>query len=157
VPGLPPGILGHDRNGRAFRKMSLQDILAGLWFSVNSVKGKSALRLSHELGVQYKTAWVLLIKRNLCGCWQGNWIIRLPRLTIDDKHRMIRGEALDNIVSHDVAQFIRVPSDREPEWPVAARGRGHRLPQHASSLSYPARHSVNRPEKGSPMLQLAPA
>lgn len=37
----------------AFRKMSFQDILAGLWFSVNSVKGKSALQLSRELGVQY--------------------------------------------------------------------------------------------------------
>ena len=46
----------------AFRKMSFQDILAGLWFSVNSVKGKSALQLSRELGVQYKTAWVLLMK-----------------------------------------------------------------------------------------------
>jgi hypothetical protein len=46
----------------AFCKMSFQDILAGLWFSVNSVKGKSALQLSRELGVQYKTAWVLLMK-----------------------------------------------------------------------------------------------
>ncbi|MGV2121854.1 IS1595 family transposase [Agrobacterium vitis] len=46
----------------AFRKMSFQDILAGLWFSVNSVKGKSALQLSRELGCQYKTAWVLLMK-----------------------------------------------------------------------------------------------
>lgn len=42
--------------------MSFQDILAGLWFSVNSVKGKSALQLSRELGCQYKTAWVLLMK-----------------------------------------------------------------------------------------------
>ena len=30
----------------AFRKMSLRDILTGLWLSVNSVKGKSALQLS---------------------------------------------------------------------------------------------------------------
>jgi hypothetical protein len=30
--------------------------------SVNSVKGKSALQLSRELGCQYKTAWVLLMK-----------------------------------------------------------------------------------------------
>jgi transposase-like protein len=46
----------------AFRKMSFQDILTGLWFSVNSVKGKSALQLSREIGCQYKTAWVMLMK-----------------------------------------------------------------------------------------------
>jgi hypothetical protein len=29
---------------------------------VNSVKGKAALQLSREIGVQYKTAWVLLME-----------------------------------------------------------------------------------------------
>jgi transposase-like protein len=46
----------------AFRKVPFQDILAALWFSVNSVKGKSALQLSRELGCQYKTAWMLPMK-----------------------------------------------------------------------------------------------
>ena len=40
----------------AFRKVSFEFILARLWFSVKSVKGKSALQLSRELGVQYKPA-----------------------------------------------------------------------------------------------------
>jgi hypothetical protein len=46
----------------AFRKMPFRDILTGLWLSVNSVKGKSALQLSRELGCQYKAAWVFLMK-----------------------------------------------------------------------------------------------
>ncbi|MBZ9606109.1 IS1595 family transposase [Phyllobacterium chamaecytisi] len=33
-----------------------------IWLSVNSVKGKAALQLSRELGVQFRTAWVLLMK-----------------------------------------------------------------------------------------------
>ena len=37
-------------------------MLLAIWFAANSVKGKAALQLSRELGVQYKTAWVLLMK-----------------------------------------------------------------------------------------------
>lgn len=37
-------------------------MLIAIWFSVNSVKGKAALQLSREIGVQYKTAWVMLMK-----------------------------------------------------------------------------------------------
>src|SRR5439155_21119227 len=36
--------------------------LAAIWMSVNAVKGKAALHLSRELGVQFKTAWVLSLK-----------------------------------------------------------------------------------------------
>lgn len=44
------------------RKLSFKKMLTAIWFSVNSVKGKAALQLSREIGVQYKTAWVLLMK-----------------------------------------------------------------------------------------------
>jgi len=46
----------------AFRKMTFQDILAAMWFSANSARGKNALRLSRKLGCQYKTAWALMKK-----------------------------------------------------------------------------------------------
>ncbi len=43
----------------AFHKLALQVYLAAVVISVNEVKGKSALALSRDLGVQYKTAFVL--------------------------------------------------------------------------------------------------
>lgn len=46
----------------ASRKLSFKKMLIAIWFSVNSAKGKAALQLSREIGVQYKTAWVLLMK-----------------------------------------------------------------------------------------------
>ena len=46
----------------AFRKLSFKKMLIALWFAANSVKGKAALQLSREIGVQFKTAWVLLMK-----------------------------------------------------------------------------------------------
>jgi transposase-like protein len=46
----------------AFRKLSFKRILVAIWLSVHAAKGKAALQLSRELGVQYKTAWVLLMK-----------------------------------------------------------------------------------------------
>jgi hypothetical protein len=44
------------------RNLSFKKMLLAIWFSVNSVKGKAALQLSTEIGVQYKTAWVMLMK-----------------------------------------------------------------------------------------------
>lgn len=44
------------------RKMSFMDILAAVFLFVNGSKGKSALQMSRELDVQYKTAWVLCHK-----------------------------------------------------------------------------------------------
>lgn len=38
------------------------DILAAIFLMVNSAKGKSAVQVSRELDVQYKTAWVLCHK-----------------------------------------------------------------------------------------------
>ncbi|BDA85463.1 hypothetical protein Sa4125_30050 [Aureimonas sp. SA4125] len=46
----------------AFRKLSFKKMLIAIWFAANSVKGKAALQLSREIGVQFKTAWVLLMK-----------------------------------------------------------------------------------------------
>jgi len=46
----------------AFHKMSLRNYLAGIAIFINEVKGKSALALSRDLGVQYKTAFVLAHK-----------------------------------------------------------------------------------------------
>ncbi|ANY83606.1 hypothetical protein BB934_35715 (plasmid) [Microvirga ossetica] len=46
----------------AWRKLPFKKMLMAIWFAANSVKGKAALQLSRELGVQYKTAWVLLMK-----------------------------------------------------------------------------------------------
>ncbi len=46
----------------AFHKMALQTYLAAIVIFCNEVKGKSALALSRDLGVQYKTAWVLAHK-----------------------------------------------------------------------------------------------
>lgn len=43
-------------------KLPLQIILVAIALFVNSVKGLSALQLSREIDVQYKTAWVLLHK-----------------------------------------------------------------------------------------------
>jgi transposase-like protein len=46
----------------AFHKMPLQTYLAAIVIFCNEVKGKSALALSRDLDVQYKTAWVLAHK-----------------------------------------------------------------------------------------------
>lgn len=46
----------------AFHKLNLRDYLAATAVFINEVKGKSALALSRDLGVQYKTAFVLAHK-----------------------------------------------------------------------------------------------
>lgn len=46
----------------AYHKLSLQDYLAAIAILSNSTKGHSALQLSRELDVQYKTAFVLAHK-----------------------------------------------------------------------------------------------
>lgn len=46
----------------ASRKMPVRDILAAIAIFINGAKGYSALQLSRDLGVDYKTAFVLLHK-----------------------------------------------------------------------------------------------
>lgn len=46
----------------ANRKMEFTDLLAAIYLFVNGAKGKSAVQMSRELNVQYKTAWVLCHK-----------------------------------------------------------------------------------------------
>ena len=43
----------------AFHKLPLQTYLSAIAIFCNEVKGKSALSLSRDLGVQYKTAFVM--------------------------------------------------------------------------------------------------
>ncbi|WP_292155512.1 IS1595 family transposase [Mesorhizobium sp.] len=57
-----------------------------IWFSVNSVKGKAALQLSREIGVQYKTAWVLLMKLREAIAWRREDMVLEGEVEIDGKY-----------------------------------------------------------------------
>jgi len=46
----------------ANRKLSFRQMLAVLALSVNTAKGQSAIQISRQVGIAYKTAWVLLMK-----------------------------------------------------------------------------------------------
>lgn len=46
----------------ANRKLAFRQMLAVIALSANSVKGKAALQIAREVGVQYKTAWAMLMK-----------------------------------------------------------------------------------------------
>ena len=51
-------------SGTAFssRKLPFKKMIMAILLAADAVKGKAALQLSRELGVQYRTAWVLLTK-----------------------------------------------------------------------------------------------
>lgn len=44
------------------RKLSFRKLMMAIWEDVTAVKGLAALHLTRKLGVEYKTAWVLLAK-----------------------------------------------------------------------------------------------
>ncbi|TAL90077.1 MAG: IS1595 family transposase [Candidimonas sp.] len=53
----------------AFHKLPLRIYLAAIAIYTNAVKGISALQLGQDLGVQYKTAFVLVFRQKaLAGC-----------------------------------------------------------------------------------------
>ena len=57
----------------ACRKLSFVDLLAAICLFVNAAKGASALQLSRDLDVQYKTAFVLAhkLREALADFWAG--------------------------------------------------------------------------------------
>lgn len=59
---MPGGFLDYQRHPVAFHKLPLRTYLAGTAIFINEVKGKSALALSRDLDVQYKTAFVMAHK-----------------------------------------------------------------------------------------------
>lgn len=44
------------------RKLPFKKLIMAIWEDVTAVKGMAALHLTRKLGVEYKTAWVLLAK-----------------------------------------------------------------------------------------------
>ncbi len=60
----------------AGRKLDIRDILLAIAIFVNGAKGHSALQLSRDLDVQYKTAFVLAhkIREAICGLDKGNTV-----------------------------------------------------------------------------------
>jgi hypothetical protein len=61
-------------------------MLIAIWFSANSVKGKAALQLSREIGVQYKTARVLLMKLREAIAWRREEMVLDGEVEIDGKY-----------------------------------------------------------------------
>ncbi len=64
-------------------KRPLQDWIYAIYTVVTSRKGVSAMQLSKELGVQYRTAWHMLRRiREACGkgtsCWATWWRLTRP-------------------------------------------------------------------------------
>ncbi len=68
------------------RKLNFKEMLIAIWFSANSVKGKAALQLSREIGVQYKTAWVLLMKLREAIAWRREEMALDGEVEIDGKY-----------------------------------------------------------------------
>ncbi len=50
------------------------------------MKGKAALQLSREIGVQYKTAWVLLMKLREAIAWRSEEMVLDGEVEIDGKY-----------------------------------------------------------------------
>ncbi|MER9338936.1 transposase [Mesorhizobium sp. M0293] len=57
-----------------------------IWLSVNSVKGKAALQPSREIGVQFKTAWVMMMKLREAIAWRREDMVLEGEVEIDGKY-----------------------------------------------------------------------
>ncbi|WP_284284336.1 IS1595 family transposase [Mesorhizobium amorphae] len=68
------------------RKLSFKKMVMAIWLSVNSVKDKAALQLSREIGVQFKTAWVMLVKRREAIAWRREDMVLEGEVEIDGKY-----------------------------------------------------------------------
>lgn len=75
-------------SGTAFasRKLPFKKMIMAIWFAVNAVKGKAALQLSRELGVQFRTAWVLLMKLREVVAYQREEMHLGGEVEIDGKY-----------------------------------------------------------------------
>lgn len=113
-------------SGTAFasRKLPFRKMLMAIWFATNSVKGKAALQLSREIGVQFKTAWVLLMKlREVVAA--GRERMHLDgEVEIDGKyvggHVRKRNRAMDR-----VDRRLKANRSHDRLCVLAVRGRGH--------------------------------
>jgi len=70
----------------ANRKLPFKTIIMAIWEEISAVKGMAALHLTRKLGVQYKTAWVLLMKiREAIGLRRDDMNLR-GTIQIDGKY-----------------------------------------------------------------------
>ena len=108
----------------AFHKMPLRNYLAAIAIFCNEVKGKSALALSRDLGVQYKTAFVLAhkLREAMASEMRGHAGWRRRRDGRDRRHvfRRLRQAA------QPPREPPRSPPGQEPERQASGRCRGPR-------------------------------
>jgi hypothetical protein len=108
----------------AWRKLSFKKMLLAIWLVANSVKGKAALQLSRELGLAYKTAYVLLMKlREVVAARRGDMKLD-GEVGIDGKYA--RGHVRPENRAEDRVDRRRRNANRSPDrlCALAVRQRG---------------------------------
>ena len=120
VQGVPQGFQRHESGTLfAFHKMPLRNYLAAIAIFCNEVKGKSALALSRDLGLQYKTAFVLAHKM------REAMASELKGMTVGGPGRPSRRRRLFRRL-REAGQLQREPPGsapcQEPEWQAPGCG-----------------------------------
>lgn len=106
-----------------------------------------------DLAVRYLASRTCILTCNTARCLA---LLEKARL-VDDQDRIICGEVFDNILSHDVAKSVRVPTPATQNGLLPPRaGITGRLSPHPTCLT-PLVTQQAVQEKSSQMLQLAPA